>query len=117
FKDLTTFGADVERADHSAVGAHGFRPLNLRFAHVGFNFRELHDRAITHLRLDAFDDVDHAFQRIDGQPGKVAGLAEQRLLHERIARAHGDTVATGDTTRLADRRASIPQNARTWVLP
>src|ERR1700758_5190916 len=77
----------------------------------------MHDRAITHLRLHAFDDFDHAFQRIDGQAGKVAGLAEDRLLHERIARADGDAVATGDATRLADRRTSIPQNARMFILP
>ena len=108
FEDLTLFRPNVERAAHTAVGAHGLRPLDLRFAHVGFNFRELHDRAITHLRLHAFDDVDHALQRIVRQTGKVAGLAEHRLLHERIARADSDAVATGNTTRLADRARHHP---------
>src|SRR5262249_33933013 len=89
----------------------------LRVAHEGFNFRELHDRVEAHFRLNALDDVDHAFQRMDWQARKVAGLAEHRLLHKCIARTHRHTVAARDAARVADPRASIPQNAWIWVLP
>ena len=84
---------------------------------VGLDLGELQDRAVAHLRLDALDDVDHAVQRRLGQRGEVAGLAEHRFFHERIARADRDAVAAGDAARFADGRAAIPQHARMLVFP
>ena len=72
---------------------------------------------IAGLRLDAFDDIDHAVQRVLGKSGEESGVPEHRFLHQRVAGADGDAVAAGDAARLADGRAAIPQTREDVDLP
>src|SRR5437879_13471280 len=114
---MAVLGPDIEGATDSAIRAHGFGAADAGLAHSRFDFGHPQDGAVSNLRFDFFDDVDHAVQRPLGNPRQEPGLREHGLFHERVARADGDAVAAGDATGLTDGGTAVPEHAGVRILP
>ena len=114
---MAVFCPHIETAADTAISAYRLGAANARLAHFLLGFGDLHDRAITDLGFDAFDDINHAVDRWFRQSGHEAGVMQHRFFHQCIARTDCHAVAAGDATRLADRCAAVPKNSRVRILP
>src|SRR6266850_2408504 len=101
-QNVAIFRPNVKAASYTAIRADCFRPADAQLPHVGFGFRELQNRSIARLRLDALNHIDHAAQRCLWERREKSRMAEHGFFHKRVTRAHRDAVAAGDTARFAD---------------
>src|SRR5579863_8443689 len=114
---MPVFGPNVEAASDPAVRANRFRPPYARIPHGGLYFGYFQYRRITRLGFETFDHIDHAVKHGLAEAGHESGMPEHGFLHQGVARTNCDAVSAGNATRLADRRAAIPQDTRMRVFP
>src|SRR5882724_5793515 len=79
--------------------------------------RELQNRSIARLRLDALYHIDHAAQRRLWQGREKPRMPQHGFFHQSIAGTDRNAVSAGDTTRLSNCGAAIPQHAGMRILP
>src|SRR5205807_70679 len=94
FENVTIFRPNVKAASHAAIRADCLRTADAQLPHVRLGFRELQNRAIARLRLDALHYIDHAAQRRLWQGREeciVAGRSGRRGSYDPLRRAWNDT--------------------------
>ena len=79
-----------------AVRTDRLGPADARLTYGRFGFGDLEDTGKSGLPFDAFNYVDHAFQRRFRQSSEEAGVLQHRFLHERIARTDRYAMSAGN---------------------
>src|SRR5215510_3648141 len=92
-KKVTIFRPNIEAASDTTIRANCFGTTDARIAHVRLGFRQLQNRSIARLRLDALYNVDHAAQGRLWKRSEKACVPEHGFFHQRIACVDRNAVA------------------------
>src|SRR5260370_38099197 len=96
FEDVTVARPHLKAAPDRAVGADSLGPFRALVAHLRLHLGERENRPVADRRLDPLDHIDHVVERALWSIGQIARLSEHRLLHQGVAWAYSDAVASGD---------------------
>src|SRR5258706_283570 len=101
-QNVAIFRPNVETASHAAIRADSLGATDAPLSHARFGFGELQNRAVARFWFDALHYIDHAAQCGLRERCEKSCMPQHGFFHERIARAHGNAVPAGDTTRFSN---------------